>query len=54
MKFSFPSVFILTIGTAVGLPVVVWIHGGGYVYSSIKDCMSVTDILRKVSEWKHE
>ena len=27
-----PSVFVPEFKTAVGLPVVVWIHGGGYVY----------------------
>lgn len=30
-----PSVFVPEFETAVGLPVVVWIHGGGYVYHSM-------------------
>jgi hypothetical protein len=32
--YSSPSVFVPDIGTADGLPVVVWIHGGGYGYRS--------------------
>jgi acetyl esterase/lipase len=30
-----PSVFVPKFETAIGLPVVVWIHGGGYVYYSM-------------------
>ena len=32
LKISFLSVFVPAIETAVGLPVVIWIHGGGYAY----------------------
>lgn len=54
LKILFFSVFIPQIATAVGLPVVVWIHGGGHAYSSIRIVHLILITLMKVSGRKYE
>ena len=45
-----PSVFVPEFETAVGLPVVVWIHGGGYVYHST----AIKHVFAEDYLWRYE